>query len=55
MSFSPAYAAAKGGVAMFSHSMDEALNPKVIAVRAFYPQFVNTAFVRGSSEELERM
>ena len=55
MPFSPVYAAAKAGVVMFCRSIDEAVSDQDIAVRAFCPQFVDTAFVERASGEVARV
>lgn len=55
MPFSPVYSAAKAGLVMFCRSMAAAVADQGIAVRAFCPQFVDTAFVKDSSEELARV
>ena len=57
MPFSPIYAAAKAAVIMFSRSLDivKTKASRQIVVRAFCPQFVDTAFVRSAMEEVSRV
>ena len=58
MAFSPVYAAAKAGVVMLCRSLEhlgsaDAARP--VTVKAFCPQFVDTAFLRDSVAELQTL
>jgi|MDSY01.2.fsa_nt_gb NAD(P)-dependent dehydrogenase (short-subunit alcohol dehydrogenase family) len=57
MPFSPVYAAAKAGVVMLCRSLEGLAFEKTtpVVVRAFCPQFVDTAFVARASEEVMRV